>query len=309
MAAYLPFAVRVLRVQRLSPTFVRVTVAGESLAGFAGHGFDQRINLLFPPNGDPDELPIGPDWVQQWQSVPVARRPPLRTYTVRAFRPDRRELDLDFVLHGDIGPASRWAGAARPGDPITIIGPVAGHPGPVGDVAWAPPPHPRRLLLAADEAALPAASAIAEALGPEDRATVVLEVAEPADAVEFDAPAGVTVIWLSRSRGERLGPVVRDLLTDLVPVPVGTTSSVRSGQPGLVVAAGGGESDLADDVEDPWDVPEPGETDGSAGFYAWLAGEAGAVVAMRRHLVGERGVDRRSVAFMGYWRRGRSQEN
>ncbi len=45
------------------------------------------------------------------------------------------------------------------------------------------------------------------------------------------------------------------------------------------------------------------------GFYAWLAGEAGAVVGLRRHLVGERGIDRRAVAFMGYWRRGRAQVN
>ena len=37
---------------------------------------------------------------------------------------------------------------------------------------------------------------------------------------------------------------------------------------------------------------------------ALVQGEAAAVRAMRRHLVGERGIDRRSVAFMGYWRRG-----
>jgi NADPH-dependent ferric siderophore reductase len=57
----------------------------------------------------------------------------------------------------------------------------------------------------------------------------------------------------------------------------------------------------AGDEDDLWDVP-----DVAAGrFYAWLAGEAGVVVALRRHLVGERGIDRRAVAFMGYWRRGR----
>jgi NADPH-dependent ferric siderophore reductase len=54
-----------------------------------------------------------------------------------------------------------------------------------------------------------------------------------------------------------------------------------------------------------WDVPE--HPTGS--FYAWLAGESGTVVALRRHLVGERGVDRASVAFMGYWKRGRAQPN
>jgi iron complex transport system ATP-binding protein len=37
-------------------------------------------------------------------------------------------------------------------------------------------------------------------------------------------------------------------------------------------------------------------------LYAWIAGEAGVVTALRRVLVRELGVDRRQVAFMGYWR-------
>ncbi|MFI6760877.1 siderophore-interacting protein [Micromonospora sp. NPDC050417] len=308
MPAYLPFAVRVVRVQRLSPTFVRVTVAGDSLAGFAGHGFDQRINLLFPAPGEgPEVLPTGPDWVERWQSVPADRRPPLRTYTVRAFRPERRELDLDFVLHGDVGPASRWAARARSGDPLTVIGPVAGEPGPVTDVAWAPPAYAGRLLLAADEAAVPAASSIVELLGPDVRATVVLEVPEPADVLAFDAPAGVTVIWLARSRGEALLPVVRELVAELAPAVVGAGLNGSGRLPLLPVD--GSPADGSDQDDDLWEVPTSDDPDRPDGFYAWLAGEAGAVVAMRRHLVGERGVDRRAVAFMGYWRRGREQPN
>jgi NADPH-dependent ferric siderophore reductase len=50
-----------------------------------------------------------------------------------------------------------------------------------------------------------------------------------------------------------------------------------------------------------WEVPE--ET--SSGVYAWLAGEAGVVKGLRRHLVSEVGVPRTAVAFMGYWREGR----
>ena len=44
-----------------------------------------------------------------------------------------------------------------------------------------------------------------------------------------------------------------------------------------------------------------------AGLYAWLAGEAGAITALRRYLVGELGIDRSRVAFMGYWRLGRAE--
>jgi hypothetical protein len=36
--------------------------------------------------------------------------------------------------------------------------------------------------------------------------------------------------------------------------------------------------------------------------FAWLAGESGAARSLRRHLVDERGVDKRAIEFNGYWR-------
>ncbi|MFB4299562.1 siderophore-interacting protein [Actinomadura sp. NTSP31] len=45
------------------------------------------------------------------------------------------------------------------------------------------------------------------------------------------------------------------------------------------------------------------------GAYAWIAGESATVKALRRHLVKERGIDRRSVTFTGYWRRGATEED
>lgn len=43
--------------------------------------------------------------------------------------------------------------------------------------------------------------------------------------------------------------------------------------------------------------------------YAWVAGEAGTVRQLRRHLVNERGIDRRRVTFTGYWRRGAAEDD
>jgi NADPH-dependent ferric siderophore reductase len=42
---------------------------------------------------------------------------------------------------------------------------------------------------------------------------------------------------------------------------------------------------------------------------AWIAGEAGTVRALRRHLVGERGFDKGDVEFSGYWRRQLTQDD
>lgn len=55
-----------------------------------------------------------------------------------------------------------------------------------------------------------------------------------------------------------------------------------------------------------WDTPE--ET-AAADLYAWVTGEASVVRTLRRHLVGARGLDRRQVAFMGYWREGLADED
>ncbi|MFD0207367.1 MULTISPECIES: siderophore-interacting protein [Saccharothrix] len=46
------------------------------------------------------------------------------------------------------------------------------------------------------------------------------------------------------------------------------------------------------------DLPPP------APDYAWVCGESGLATAVRRHLVKDRGVDRRSVTFSGYWKLG-----
>ena len=43
--------------------------------------------------------------------------------------------------------------------------------------------------------------------------------------------------------------------------------------------------------------------------FAWVAGEASAVRAIRRHLVEERGVPRTQVAFTGYWRLDLTQDS
>ena len=54
-----------------------------------------------------------------------------------------------------------------------------------------------------------------------------------------------------------------------------------------------------------WEVPERARAAG--GVYAWVAGEAAVVRDLRRFLVRDVGLDRRSVAFMGYWRQGRAE--
>ena len=77
----------------------------------------------------------------------------------------------------------------------------------------------------------------------------------------------------------------------------------------------GGNAELNEvdvDAEILWEVPDTAPADANAAhatLYAWLAGEAGVIKTLRRFLVSETGIDQRQVAFMGYWRAGRSEAN
>ena len=204
------FGAVVSRVRRLSPSFLRVTFTGPDLGSFADNGYDQRIKLILPlPEIGMAEMPDGPDWYPRWRALPTERRNPIRTYTVRAVRPRAAEVDVDLVLHGDGGPAARWAIAARPGSIAALLGPDAGYPGVHGGLEFRPPAQTDRLLLAGDETAVPAISSILERLPAEARGEAVLEVPESGDDLAVSRAAGVRVTWLPRDgaeHGSRLVP-------------------------------------------------------------------------------------------------------
>jgi len=290
------FSAAVARVQRLSPTFLRLTLAGPELTGFGVGGADQRIKLVLSRDGGPVRglLSDGPGWYQDYCALPDDRRPHLRTYTVRAARPHLGELDVDLVLHGvddgSAGPAAGWAAAAVVGDPIVLLGPDRAGTGRAWGVEWAPPDD-GSLFLAGDETAVPAISAIVESLPAGRRTIAVLEVPEAGDVLSLTLPPGIEVRWLvrgTRARGEALGPAVHAALCEL----------------GVAAPAAGVEPEDVDlDGGILWEVPETG----ADGCYAWLAGEAGMVKKLRRRLVRDLGVPRTSVAFMGYWRIGASE--
>lgn len=295
---YRVFDVEVLRSARLSPSFLRITFAGADLDSFADLGFDQRIKLALPlPEAGLDYLPSGPDWYPRWRELPEDQRNPVRTYTVRAVRQAAREVDVDFVLHGDRGSASRWAAVARPGARVAIVGPDARYHGDHGGADFRLPPRGRAFLLAGDETAVPAIAGILERLPGDAHGDVLLEVPQSADALALECPPGMRISWLGRDgaeHGSRLIPAMRTV-----------AARTLGGSPARRAVGVLDEPDV--DTELLWDVPDPDRAPERAGQYAWLAGEAGVIKTLRRYLVSELGLDRRSVAFMGYWRLGRSE--
>ncbi len=303
--------VAVRRVERVSPSYVRVELGGDCLADFGVDGpvLDQRIKLIFPNAAGELASLDGMDesWWATWLQIPEDERGSIRTYTIRDVLGEGADtrLVVDIVVHEPAdgedpdGAGNAWALRAGVGDELVVLCPRAGHA--FGGIEWAPG-DASRLLVVGDETAAPAIRGILRDLPADARGSVFIETIGDADVYDdLVAPPGVEVSWLPRNgdpRGEALHAAAIAALT----------------------GSGAAAPDVTDDEIDPdlWETPAhsssgadvPGSTtipDAAtphAGLYAWIAGESRIVTGLRRHLVKELGIDRGQVAFMGYWREG-----
>jgi NADPH-dependent ferric siderophore reductase len=157
--------VEVLRTEPAGANFVAITFGGESLADFVSASFDDHVKFMFA--GADGELVR-------------------RDYTPRRFDAARRELTIEFALHGH-GQASEWARQAAPGQQAVIGGPRGSMIIPT-DYEW----H----LLVGDATALPAIHRRLEELPPGSRVRAVLQVPDRADRRSFDSAAQLELQWV-----------------------------------------------------------------------------------------------------------------
>ncbi|WKB55529.1 siderophore-interacting protein [Eleftheria terrae] len=250
-----PRLLRVRRTERLTPEMLRVTLAGPALAGFPLDSAGAHIKLMFAREGQVDPVlptlgPDGPIW------PPAHLKPILRTYTVARYDEAAGELDVDFVLHGDDGIASRWAARARPGDAIGVAGP-GGPPRFQPGADW----H----LVIGDPSALAMVASVLEGLPAEARGYALVEVPNRHEIRPLPVPGTVELRWLSRD-------------------------GATAGDSRLLLQA----------VQRlPW---LPGRVSVS------LAGESAQVVAIRDHLLRERGVARADLYAVPYWKDRHTEE-
>ncbi|MFH9431157.1 siderophore-interacting protein [Streptomyces sp. NPDC017615] len=263
------FALQVARTRRLGPSLLRVTFTGPELAEFHSLGRDQSLSLFLPQPG---------------QSEPVV---PLELgddwwHGWRELPDDVRAVMRSYTLRA----------ARRDPDEIDIDfalhGTEPGAPVPAGPASrWA-------AGAAAGDRVLLLGPAVADNRAirfrpPEDTDLIVLwgdETAVPAaTAVLESLPASARVhAWLEVPHAGD----VQDVRTE---ADARITWLVRhEGAPSAV------------------DALRAAELPPHARPYVWLAGEAGQVRELRRHFVGERDTDRRRVTFVGYWRRGLTEE-
>ena len=204
--------------RRVTPNMIRVTLTSPEAALIPASIAGGHCKIMLPAAGQSRGA-----FAAQFANGP---KPVTRTYTIRNARPARSEIDIDFVAHGDEGPASAWAARAKPGDFLGFAGP--GVPKLVEfDADF--------YLLAADMSAIPVVAAGLEALPRDAKGLAIFEVISPEDRQEIAAPPGVTQHWLIQPDPHEASTAQIDFVRSL-PWRRGRTRTLIAGETGVVSA-------------------------------------------------------------------------
>ena len=202
----------VLAKRVLTPGMLRLTFGGEGLADFQSTGVGDEYVRLFFPNAETGRIHLPHiDENGRWSYPDGQKAVRYSTYTVRDYRSDLREIDVDFVVH-EGGMASDWAQRCSAGDTVTINKP-RGLYAPPDDIVWQ--------LLVADATGLPALARLLEQTPEHVQTRAFIEVAEPSHELDLPYHPHASVTWLHGSgngvAASRVGDVVRAL--PLPPTP------------------------------------------------------------------------------------------
>jgi len=197
---------------------IRVTFAGPELEGFPEGREGGNCKLMLPEANESRDV-----FAKRLVDGP---RPVRRTYTVRHYRPQKQELTIDFVAHGDDGPASRWAGQAKPGSFLGFAGPSAPKVTRF-DADW--------YLVAADPSAIPVAAVTLEAMPRDAKGIALFEITAPEDRQEIAAPEGVAMHWLVHPDPHDPSGAQEDFIRAL-DWPAGRVQTCIAGESGVIRA-------------------------------------------------------------------------
>jgi NADPH-dependent ferric siderophore reductase len=193
-----PRLLTVKKAWRLTPNMIRVTFSGAELDGFPEGREGGNCKLLIPEIDESRE-----SFAKRLLDGPT---PIKRTYTVRKFDAAAQELSIDFVAHGDEGPASRWASHAMPGDFLGFAGPSMPKLMEF-EADW--------YLVAADPSAIPVAAATLEAMPRHAKGVAIFEITSNEDRQHIDMPDGIDVHWLVHNDPHQSSTAQEDLIRSL----------------------------------------------------------------------------------------------
>ncbi|MEM9793231.1 MAG: siderophore-interacting protein [Pseudomonadota bacterium] len=204
--------------ERLTPNMVRVTLTADFIGSLSAGIEGAHCKLFLPEPGQGEasfraQLDDGP-------------RPTVRTYTIRYIRPALSEMDIDFVDHGDAGPASAWARRAVPGQFCGFAG-----PGPVKLSSF----FADYYVVAADMSALPVAAATLEAMPRDAKGIAVFEVTCADDRQPISAPPGIEQHWIVHAEPHHASDRAVEMIRNL-PAFQGKVQTCIAGESSVIKA-------------------------------------------------------------------------
>lgn len=185
----------------LSPHYIRIIfdMTEKQLEKFANAGIGANNKIFIPAPGS-DEV-LFPDDALEIGGVASVRR----TYTTRHIDISKQELWIDFVAHGDNGPASYWANRAVAGSKLGIAMKEGGRP---------LFPEKAAYFFVGHSTAIPVIAAMMEQLPPHVQVKAILEVYGKEDVISLSTSANANIDWIYNEQpemGSKLFEVVRDL--------------------------------------------------------------------------------------------------
>lgn len=196
----------VTRKEHLTPHYIRVYLSGEEVSKVAETTVGVNNKILVPPTGIQEiHFPKMDPETREWIHPEEGLRPIVRTYTHRGVDLETNEIWIDFVAHGEEGPASAWAINAKEGDALGVMMKA-------GKKELYPPVN--NYLLVGDATAIPVLGAILESLPPSAKGTALIEVNGEEDEQELATRADIELTWLHNPHPEN-GSQLAELVTRL----------------------------------------------------------------------------------------------
>ncbi|KGE13770.1 siderophore-interacting protein [Sphingobacterium deserti] len=185
----------VVAKQHITPHYIRITLRGDGAGDFK-HCTPGANNKIFIP-------PAGENHVQfatfdaekaEWVMPDERIKPIVRTYTHRGMGTADGEIIIDFVDHGDNGPASTWARAAVKDDQLGVAMKLR-------ETALCPAAD--WYFLIADATAIPVLSCILESLPSTAKGHCLVEVATTDDIHPDIKHAGFTIQYIFNAHPDK----------------------------------------------------------------------------------------------------------
>ncbi|WP_430615529.1 siderophore-interacting protein [Flavobacterium sp. JP2137] len=172
----------------ITPNYIRIALENDYISEYKNATIGVNNKIFVAPEGtDKVHLPEFDSEKMDWKPMAAELRPHRRTYTHRGIDLEKNEIYIDFVAHGDDGPASAWA----------IHAPIGAELG----VVMRKEPHQLYVkadwyLLVGDATAIPVLAAILEDLPATARGFAVIEVESVEDIQQIHTQSQVFIKWI-----------------------------------------------------------------------------------------------------------------